>query len=155
MDALQHGSGLGVTRARKGVSVQAREVEIGLLKRETHGAQKRQRRMRRSNNGGDVLPKIVGQGQSAEDGAVGIEAGEVQATVLLLFGERDHQAALERRRQLREREQRPCEERPEAVQTGPALRHDMITLEKHLRLLETHKKLKYIYLKLTDSIMNR
>lgn len=44
---------------------------------------------------------------------------------------------------------------PAAVQTGPAIRNDMITLDKHLRLLEAHKKLKNIYLKLTDSIMSR
>ena len=44
---------------------------------------------------------------------------------------------------------------PESVQTGPALRNDIITLDKHLRILDAHKKLKYIYLKLTESIMNR
>ncbi len=40
------------------------------------------------------------------------------------------------------------------VQTGPAFRNDVYTLDKHLRLLATHPKLKYLYLKLTDSIMN-
>ena len=44
---------------------------------------------------------------------------------------------------------------PESVQTGPALRNDILTLDKHLRMLDAHKKLKYIYLKLTESIMNR
>jgi predicted short-subunit dehydrogenase-like oxidoreductase (DUF2520 family) len=44
---------------------------------------------------------------------------------------------------------------PSTVQTGPAMRNDMITIEKHLRLLENYKTLKYIYLKLSDSIMNR
>ena len=44
---------------------------------------------------------------------------------------------------------------PEDVQTGPAIRQDIVTLEKHFRLLERHKKLKYIYLKLTESIMGR
>jgi len=42
---------------------------------------------------------------------------------------------------------------PAEVQTGPALRNDVFTLDKHLRLLSDHPKLKYIYLKLTDSIM--
>ena len=40
------------------------------------------------------------------------------------------------------------------VQTGPALRNDVFTLDKHLRILSAHPKLKYLYLKLTDSIMN-
>lgn len=43
---------------------------------------------------------------------------------------------------------------PASVQTGPALRNDIFTLDKHLRLLAAYPKLKYIYLKLTDSIMN-
>jgi predicted short-subunit dehydrogenase-like oxidoreductase (DUF2520 family) len=42
---------------------------------------------------------------------------------------------------------------PSEVQTGPAARKDVFTLDKHLRLLTAHPKLKYIYLKLTDSIM--
>jgi len=42
---------------------------------------------------------------------------------------------------------------PSQVQTGPAARKDVFTLDKHLRLLTAHPKLKYIYLKLTDSIM--
>ncbi len=42
---------------------------------------------------------------------------------------------------------------PSQVQTGPAVRKDVFTLDKHLRLLTAHPKLKYIYLKLTDSIM--
>lgn len=41
---------------------------------------------------------------------------------------------------------------PSAAQTGPALRHDKETLEKHLRLLEQHPALKNIYLQLTESI---
>jgi predicted short-subunit dehydrogenase-like oxidoreductase (DUF2520 family) len=40
------------------------------------------------------------------------------------------------------------------VQTGPAARNDVFTLDKHLRILNAHPKLKYLYLKLTDSIMN-
>jgi len=43
---------------------------------------------------------------------------------------------------------------PKDVQTGPAVRNDVFTLDKHLRILSTHPKLKYLYLKLTDSIMN-
>jgi predicted short-subunit dehydrogenase-like oxidoreductase (DUF2520 family) len=43
---------------------------------------------------------------------------------------------------------------PKNLQTGPAIRNDVFTLDKHLRILATHPKLKYIYLKLTDSIMN-
>lgn len=42
---------------------------------------------------------------------------------------------------------------PADVQTGPAMRNDIFTLDKHLRLLADHPRLKYIYLKLTDSIM--
>jgi predicted short-subunit dehydrogenase-like oxidoreductase (DUF2520 family) len=43
---------------------------------------------------------------------------------------------------------------PKDVQTGPAIRNDVFTLDKHLRILSAHPKLKYLYLKLTDSIMN-
>ena len=42
---------------------------------------------------------------------------------------------------------------PADAQTGPAARNDIFTLDKHLQLLSDHPKLKYIYLKLTDSIM--
>ena len=42
---------------------------------------------------------------------------------------------------------------PATVQTGPALRNDVFTLDKHLRLLNAYPKLKYMYLKLTESIM--
>jgi predicted short-subunit dehydrogenase-like oxidoreductase (DUF2520 family) len=42
---------------------------------------------------------------------------------------------------------------PTKAQTGPAARNDIFTLDKHIRLLADHPKLKYIYLKLTDSIM--
>lgn len=42
---------------------------------------------------------------------------------------------------------------PAEVQTGPAVRKDVFTLDKHLRVLSNHPALKYIYLKLTDSIM--
>lgn len=43
---------------------------------------------------------------------------------------------------------------PGAVQTGPAARKDIHTLDKHLRLLSNHPKLRTTYLRLTDSIMN-
>jgi len=43
----------------------------------------------------------------------------------------------------------PCD-----VQTGPAERKDTATLDKHLRLLTTHPKLRTLYLRMTDSIMN-
>lgn len=42
---------------------------------------------------------------------------------------------------------------PSSMQTGPAVRNDVFTLDKHLRLLTDHPKLRYIYLKLTDSIL--
>lgn len=42
---------------------------------------------------------------------------------------------------------------PSSMQTGPAVRNDVFTLDKHLRLLTNHPKLRYIYLKLTDSIL--
>lgn len=44
---------------------------------------------------------------------------------------------------------------PADLQTGPAIRNDIVTLEKHLRTLDRHKQLKYLYLKLTESIMGR
>ncbi len=43
---------------------------------------------------------------------------------------------------------------PGAVQTGPAARKDIHTLDRHLRLLTNHPKLRTTYLRLTDSIMN-
>lgn len=42
---------------------------------------------------------------------------------------------------------------PADVQTGPAVRNDIFTIDKHLRILADHPKLKYMYIKLTDSIM--
>jgi predicted short-subunit dehydrogenase-like oxidoreductase (DUF2520 family) len=42
---------------------------------------------------------------------------------------------------------------PADVQTGPAVRNDIFTIEKHLRILTNHPALKYMYIKLTDSIM--
>lgn len=43
---------------------------------------------------------------------------------------------------------------PGDVQTGPAVRKDIITLDKHLRILTAHPKLRTVYLRMTDSIMN-
>ncbi len=43
---------------------------------------------------------------------------------------------------------------PAAVQTGPAVRKDIHTLDKHLKILGNYPKLKTTYLRLTDSIMN-
>ncbi len=43
---------------------------------------------------------------------------------------------------------------PLDVQTGPAKRGDIITLAKHLRVLEAHPKLRVLYTRLTDGIMN-
>lgn len=42
---------------------------------------------------------------------------------------------------------------PAAVQTGPAVRNDIFTIDKHLRILSNHPQLKNMYIKLTDSIM--
>ena len=43
---------------------------------------------------------------------------------------------------------------PSKVQTGPAIRKDIITLDKHLRILAAHPKLRTMYLRLSESIMN-
>ena len=43
---------------------------------------------------------------------------------------------------------------PADVQTGPAIRKDIQTLDKHLRLLNPYPKLRTTYLRFTDSIMN-
>jgi predicted short-subunit dehydrogenase-like oxidoreductase (DUF2520 family) len=55
---------------------------------------------------------------------------------------------------IRETADRVASNSPAAVQTGPALRNDIFTLDKHLRLLNAYPKLKYLYLKFTESIMN-
>ncbi|HMK03952.1 MAG TPA: Rossmann-like and DUF2520 domain-containing protein [Ferruginibacter sp.] len=56
---------------------------------------------------------------------------------------------------IRETAERIMTHSPTEVQTGPALRNDIFTLDKHLRILSEHPRLRYVYLKLTDSIMNR
>lgn len=43
---------------------------------------------------------------------------------------------------------------PSEVQTGPAARKDIHTLDKHLKILANHPKLRTTYMRLTDSIMN-
>jgi predicted short-subunit dehydrogenase-like oxidoreductase (DUF2520 family) len=43
---------------------------------------------------------------------------------------------------------------PSLAQTGPAVRNDMVTIEKHLGMLSGEPRLKSIYIKLTESIMN-
>ncbi|MBC7887513.1 MAG: DUF2520 domain-containing protein [Ferruginibacter sp.] len=43
---------------------------------------------------------------------------------------------------------------PREMQTGPAIRKDIMTLDKHLRVLSHHPELKKVYLRITDSIMN-
>lgn len=42
---------------------------------------------------------------------------------------------------------------PYLTQTGPAMRNDIFTLNKHLQALTTYPDLKYIYLKLSESII--
>ena len=43
---------------------------------------------------------------------------------------------------------------PLSVQTGPAVRGDIATLDKHLKLLIIYPKLRTLYIKLTDGIIN-
>ena len=43
---------------------------------------------------------------------------------------------------------------PLDVQTGPAIRKDITTLEKHLRLFSAYPKLKTLYTRMTDSIID-
>ncbi len=42
---------------------------------------------------------------------------------------------------------------PHQAQTGPAIREDIVTLNRHLQTLSPHPDLKYIYLKLSESIL--
>ncbi|MEO5893810.1 MAG: DUF2520 domain-containing protein [Ferruginibacter sp.] len=43
---------------------------------------------------------------------------------------------------------------PGDMQTGPAVRKDIATVDKHLRLLSQHPALKKLYLKISESIIN-
>ena len=49
--------------------------------------------------------------------------------------------------------QRIRDHSPQSVQTGPAIREDIYTLGKHLAVLSAHPDLKYLYLKLSESIL--
>ena len=42
---------------------------------------------------------------------------------------------------------------PATVQTGPAMRNDMFTIEKHLQVLQGHAQLSDLYTRLTESIL--
>lgn len=42
---------------------------------------------------------------------------------------------------------------PRDVQTGPAIREDIFTINRHLQTLSSHPDLKYLYLKLSESIL--
>lgn len=42
---------------------------------------------------------------------------------------------------------------PREVQTGPAIREDIFTINRHLQTLSPHPDLKYLYLKLSESIL--
>ncbi len=42
---------------------------------------------------------------------------------------------------------------PLEVQTGPAVRNDVVTIEKHLHILNTHPQLYDLYMRLTESII--
>jgi predicted short-subunit dehydrogenase-like oxidoreductase (DUF2520 family) len=42
---------------------------------------------------------------------------------------------------------------PRTLQTGPAMREDIFTLNRHLQTLTPHPDLKYLYLKLSESIL--
>jgi predicted short-subunit dehydrogenase-like oxidoreductase (DUF2520 family) len=42
---------------------------------------------------------------------------------------------------------------PHDVQTGPAMREDIFTLNRHLQALSSHADIKYLYLKLSESIL--
>lgn len=42
---------------------------------------------------------------------------------------------------------------PRNLQTGPAMREDIVTLNRHLQTLTPHPDLKYLYLKLSESIL--
>lgn len=42
---------------------------------------------------------------------------------------------------------------PMEIQTGPAMREDIFTLNRHLQALSAHPDLKYLYLKLSESIL--
>lgn len=53
---------------------------------------------------------------------------------------------------IEETAQRLKEVSPKEAQTGPAIRHDKETIEKHLELLKSYPQLKNLYVLLTESI---
>lgn len=55
---------------------------------------------------------------------------------------------------IKETADRVMENSPKDVQTGPAMRKDISTLDKHLRLLAAYPKMRTLYMRMTDSIMN-
>lgn len=55
---------------------------------------------------------------------------------------------------IKETADRVMENAPADVQTGPAARKDITTLDKHLKLLAAYPKMRTLYMRMTDSIMN-
>jgi hypothetical protein len=41
------------------------------------------------------------------------------------------------------------------LQTGPAIRNDQSTLDKHIQVLSNHPELKSVYLSFTERLINR
>jgi predicted short-subunit dehydrogenase-like oxidoreductase (DUF2520 family) len=54
---------------------------------------------------------------------------------------------------IQETSDRIKDQSPKQVQTGPALREDILTMGKHLRALTPHDDLKYLYIKFSESIL--
>jgi predicted short-subunit dehydrogenase-like oxidoreductase (DUF2520 family) len=55
---------------------------------------------------------------------------------------------------IKETADRVMENSPRQVQTGPAMRKDITTLDKHLRLLAAHPKIRTLYMRMTDGILH-
>jgi hypothetical protein len=55
---------------------------------------------------------------------------------------------------IKETADRIMDNSPREVQTGPAVRKDITTLDKHLRLLAAHPKVRTLYMRMTDGIMH-
>jgi predicted short-subunit dehydrogenase-like oxidoreductase (DUF2520 family) len=54
---------------------------------------------------------------------------------------------------INETTQRLNDHSPKAVQTGPAVRGDIYTMGKHLQVLSKYPDMKYLYLKISESIL--
>ncbi len=54
---------------------------------------------------------------------------------------------------IKETAERAANYSPALMQTGPAIRNDIFTIEKHLRLLNDYPQLRNIYIRLSESIM--